>query len=325
MTTVKGAIESQFGGRSGSAMGSDALRDFCQQLAHLAMVRLVFDLESGTPLFERYDEARLIFARVAPERAPTEENRTVFEQLRAVVIEQTECIRQRTRTGCSSSSALEEILRLDPDQPDATTIDNLIFVTRVGSGNVGSYLAWQLVMLGRHPEWSARLRDELTSGVAPETPNLTRRIIMETLRLEQSEYLYRKITNDFTAEGYLFPKEWLVRLCVRESHRWGDVFENPDVFDPDRFARRKFRSSEYSPFGFDHHACLGVAAIHLIGAAVIENLVRDLDWTVVVDGPPTREFRHWKHWRPGRATMLEFRPVANGPTPLPRSSEAGDS
>lgn len=314
-TTLRAELESRLEWRAPTAMTPDAFGALSRHLAFLAMLRLVFDFESGTPRFERYREAHAIFARQAPDRPLTEATITALKQLRQVVTEQADHFRQRARAGISASScALEEILRLDPDQPDMTTLDNLIFVTRIASGNVGSYLVWQLVMLGRHPLWIARLRSELSSGVTPGTPNLTRRIIMETLRLEQSEFLYRTVLEDFTEGGYLFPKGWLLRLCVRESHRRSDIFENPDVFDPDRFARRKFSSSEYSPFGFHRHACLGVPTTHMIGAWVIESLVRTRDWTVREEDPPTRSFRHWKHWQPSPRTVLEFRPAADGPT-----------
>ena len=61
------------------------------------------------------------------------------------------------------------------------------------------------------------------------------RIVMETLRLEQSEYLYRETTRDIEHKGVVIPRGWLVRLCVRESHQDPAIFANPDVFDPDRF------------------------------------------------------------------------------------------
>ncbi len=57
---------------------------------------------------------------------------------------------------------------------------------------------WLLAMLGKHPELGERMRED---------PALVDRFIMETLRLAQSEYLYRVVTRDFEFEGYLFPKK----------------------------------------------------------------------------------------------------------------------
>ena len=62
------------------------------------------------------------------------------------------------------------------------------------------------------------------------------RVIRESLRLEQSEYLARRTTADIRFHGYRFPKGWRVRICIREGHRSADAFDRPDEFDPDRLA-----------------------------------------------------------------------------------------
>jgi cytochrome P450 len=112
-------------------------------------------------------------------------------------------------------------------------------------------------MLTEHPEWADRVRrtrDANDSGV--ET--LPTRIVMETLRLEQSEQLYRVADRQIDHRNFVIPQGWLVRLCVPESHQDPAVFNRPDEFDPDRFACRSFSRRQYSPFGGAlDHACLG--------------------------------------------------------------------
>lgn len=312
--TLGREVESRFAASGVTTLSQAELDAFCRRLSSCAMLRLAFDLEPGSPNFERYSEAQTVFARQAADRPLTAATTAALGVLRAVVSEQAEVARGRLESGSSPSRcALEEMLRLDPEQPDKTTIDNLIFVSKIASGNVGAYLVWQLVQLGRHPEWIDRLRVEHRGHESPGVPDLTLRVVKETLRLEQSEFLYRRILSDFTDNGYLFPKGWLLRLCVRESHRLPEVFEHPDRFDPDRFARRDFGSSEYSPFGFMRHACLGAPTTFMIGGWVIRHLVAGHDWRVTRDGHPVRELRHWKHWRPSPETVVEFRSVATAP------------
>ena len=115
-------------------------------------------------------------------------------------------------------------------------------------------------MLGRHPEWGERMRQD---------PALVDKFIMETLRLAQSEYLYRVVRRDFEFEGFRFPKGWLIRLCVWESHRTSDAFDDPELFDPDRFVESSYRASDYSPFGWAQHACKRRSAhLHDLGVAL---------------------------------------------------------
>ena len=59
--------------------------------------------------------------------------------------------------------------------------------------------------------------------------------VMETLRLEQSEFLYRRVVAPIDIDGRTIPAGWILRLCVNEAHRDPAVFPDPDRFDPRRF------------------------------------------------------------------------------------------
>ncbi len=131
-------------------------------------------------------------------------------------------------------------------------------------------------------------------------------VVKETLRLAQSEYLYRGLLEDVEFEGMILPKGWLVRLCVRESHRSEAVFENPAEFDPDRFLRKKSGVTEYAPFGYGAHGCNGIALNDIICRAFLQTLASGFDWTITQDGPLERGFRHWSHWRPSSALRIQM-------------------
>ena len=201
-------------------------------------------------------------------------------------------------------SALDALVQSDEEMPDPTATDNLLFTHKISSDNVVALLRWLVKMLGDHQGWVARLRGELDSA----TPsNLSDRIVWETLRLAQSEYLYREIVEEFQFDGFKMPAGWLLRICVRESHADPAVFRDADTFDPDRFSAASFNSSQYSPFGFGQHACNGVHLTMMIARIWIESLCRGFVWSAVRDGPAEREFRHWSHWRPSRRLAISIR------------------
>jgi len=206
--------------------------------------------------------------------------------------------------------ALTELTRLDPQMPDDTCLDNLVFIHKITSSNVVGLLRWTLVMVSEHPRWLARLRSELQSGTPGGPPTLADRIVMETLRLSQAEYLYRRLTSDVAFEGFVFPSGWLVRICVWESHRMEAAFADAGRFDPDRFLGRDCPRASYVPFGADRHACNGVALTNLICRSVLQELTRAYDWRVAGHEPLQREFRHWSHWRPGSGLRLHLSPVS---------------
>jgi cytochrome P450 len=130
---------------------------------------------------------------------------------------------------------------------------------------------------------------------------------METLRLEQSEYLYRKVARSVEFEGFVLPRGWLIRLLIQESHRDPAVFSDPERFDPERFARRKYTRSEYSPFGADAHGCMGYRLAHLLGKALVDELA-GYDCRVVSDGPVERGNRHRHHWQPSSNLRVVMTP-----------------
>lgn len=240
--------------------------------------------------------------------------RGAFDDLGALIHRRAKLLRAGVDSGQTPVCAITELQRLDPSMPDDTCVDNLIMMLKIGSSNVLGLLSWIVKMLGDHPVWLERLRTEMkTDGSHSPGPWLADRVVMETLRLEQSEYLYRRVRTGFHHNGVQFPAGWQVRLCVRESHRRDDVFEEPDRFNPDRFVGRTYTKAEYSPFGTGRHACNGADLTNLICRVIVEQLASGFDLSTAQDGPPERDFRHWSHWRPSsrlRVTITPLEPKA---------------
>jgi len=160
-----------------------------------------------------------------------------------------------------------------------------------------------------HPECLGGLRKVIgnTGTEGSIQQDLATRIVMETLRLEQSEYLYRVARNNIEYKGFRIPRGWMVRLCVNESHRDPMVFERPDEFCPDRFLHHIFNRNQYSPFGAGmRHTCLGEQLSLMVSRVFVEELGKLYQLETVADGP--FEFSMWRHWRPSsrwRVTMAK--------------------
>lgn len=186
---------------------------------------------------------------------------------------------------------LAELLAAEPNAlDDRTLMGNLIYLLRMSAGDVESFLRWILKQLAEHPAWLDRTRRD-----ADHSSGLAERIALETLRLEQSEYLTRRAREGLALKDYSIPKGWLVRVCVRESHLDPTVFEDPFSFNPDRFLGHEYSGTEFSPFGIGRHSCLGSHLTMAIAKSFVAELARGYDLQKTADG--AREFRQF-HWQP---------------------------
>jgi cytochrome P450 len=182
---------------------------------------------------------------------------------------------------------------------DRTVLGNMIYITHATWSDVSGLLLWIFKMLGDHPEWRDRL-------AAEPTRELAGRIVQETLRMEQSESRYRRALIDLNFDGIRIPKGWLVRMCIRESHRRDGVFADPDRFDPDRFTGRTYTRDEYAPFGVQRLACIGDNVARTAGEIFALELAK-FRWQVIGDGPA--EISTWDHSAPNPRLRVKLEPV----------------
>ena len=278
-------------------------RPHLEGLVLTIFLRVFLGVEPGTEIHER-------LTRLYPgidHRPNMRQNRRRFvsdlESIEAIVNELADRIADRE--GSAHDSFLAEMVRLHPEsRRDRTVVVNLLYVLQTTRIDVAGLLTWILKKLTDHPEWSERVRNEDTEGEG----SLAERVVMETLRLEQSEFLYREVHDEFEVEGHRVPRGWLLRVCVRESHRDPAVFEDPETYDPDRFLERRYGWNEYSPFGLARHSCIGRDLTRTIGRIFVRELTAGYEWTAVGDGSREACGRHWDHWRPSSRFRVRLVP-----------------
>jgi cytochrome P450 len=180
---------------------------------------------------------------------------------------------------------------------DPTVTRNLIFTCVTTHDDTAGLLVWIFKHLSDHPDWIERARTDTTGAVADA-------IVSETLRLEQSEFLFRAATRDIEFGGYVIPARWLVRLCIHESHRDPAHFAIPDDFDPQRFLSGRCGRDIYAPFGLDHRSCVGEVLTRTFARSFVNGLVHGFDWKIVVDGP--RELSAHRHWAPSSRMQVQL-------------------
>ncbi len=121
--------------------------------------------------------------------------------------------------------------------------------------------------------------------------------VMETLRLEQSEYLYRRRRGRSSIKALRSRKNGSCGSACRRAiatrlHSTIRTRSTRIGFAAIRTARK-----EYSPFGAGlRHTCLGEELSLQVGRLFVEALAALVDWQTIETGPV--EHSAWRHWRP---------------------------
>jgi cytochrome P450 len=235
--------------------------------------------------------------------------RPALEQLAALLVRHDTSTRNDI---AGPRSFLSEILRLEHDARDNDFLFyNLVFMFEIGVGDLTGLATWVLQMLCDHPQWGERVREEATEQTGARGMTATR-IIMETLRLEQSEFILRRTIRPIQFNGYTVPRGWQVRVCVHESHRNGNVFEEPNEFNPARFRKRPFTRDEYAPSGMNNKSCLGEHLTLTFGRIFVQELACGYGWRAIKNGPPEAGAYHW---RPSSLLGVDIKRIARTDVP----------
>lgn len=296
--------------RASATTGTDP-RPWLERLAFASLARTIFGIP---PLDPRTDALRALFdelgsTRTFVERRP-EERVPTFERLVALVREMGHDLLTAPANPLATS-VLSEALRADAAHlNDDTLLGNLVLIVHVTRSNVRGLLTWVLKELLDHPTVIQSLRDAATRDAGPERLDaLATQVVNETLRLHQSEYLYREVIDEISVGAYRIPRGWLVRVCVRECHDDPTTFPVPTEFRPQRFADRSFTRTEYCPFSDGTHSCFGAGLAVMIARCLVTTLALEWDGRIVADGPVERDGnRHWSHWRPNSRLRVALSP-----------------
>lgn len=268
---------------------------YLQQIVLLSFSRLFFGITPEMPVWSEWQEMLYVIALRRASRVPDALVKQTLAKMMAL-------LQTLVNDENAVPSFLSELKRVHPEGlADPFFIYNLIYMLQVGRSDLAGLLFWILKMLSDHPAWVARARD---AGADADVPM---RIVRETLRLHQSEFLVRQTTREIRFQEYVIPKGWFIRACISESHRSSAAFENPGEFNPDRFPLQRAARAEYMPFGAFNKSCLGENLTLRVAKIFVQELTRAADWCVLSDGP--QEFSGF-HWQPGKKFRIRFQPFA---------------
>jgi cytochrome P450 len=140
---------------------------------------------------------------------------------------------------------------------DREVRDDLVAMFAAGAETTAVALTWLWIALETYPDIAARVYAEVDAGGS----RYTKMVIQEALRLYPVGWLIPRTARDAdTIGGVRIPAGATVLLSPLLTQRMAGVWEEPEAFQPERFAperaERRHRYA-YFPFGGGPHQCLG--------------------------------------------------------------------
>ncbi|MFI5775544.1 cytochrome P450 [Nocardia sp. NPDC051570] len=184
-------------------------------------------------------------------------------------------VAERRTSGTQHDDLLSALVNArDPDSDDkhgltdAEIADTAMTIFLAGGETAATTLAWALHLLAAHPDIEQRLHAEVDSvlGNRPaqftDLPRLefTKRVITESLRLWPPGWMATRITTSDTQLGdYTLPRDTTMLYSPYLIHHRGDLYDEPDRFDPDRWLpeRASAQRGTYIAFGGGARRCIG--------------------------------------------------------------------
>lgn len=218
----------------------------------------------------------------------------------------TAAILERRRTaGLGGEDLLARLARAhDPESgrpmSDSQLVDNLVTFLAAGHETTAKALTWTLYLIARAPEWQVRIRNEVRQvagedGIRAahiERLAVTRAVLEESMRLyPPAPVMTRQSARDMLMAGVKVPAGALIVIPVFAVHRHRKLWDDPDRFDPARFAperKAKMARTQFMPFGFGPRVCIGASFAMMEAIAILATLVRraEFEWDGVHEPEP---------------------------------------
>jgi len=192
---------------------------------------------------------------------------------------------------CSQPNLLNLLLAArDPETGRSMSEDeivaNLLTFIIAGHETTAVALTWTLWLLAKDQATQQRLFEEVRAVAGDQTIDAThvealsfcRQVIQEAMRLFPPAPGIARIAKEaMEIAGMQIPAHTRIHIPVFALHRNVGLWDNPNAFDPDRFAADQVKArSRYAflPFGGGPRICIGAGFAMIEAAIILATVVR---------------------------------------------------
>ncbi len=179
----------------------------------------------------------------------------------------------------------------EPPIPRQELIYDLSQLFMAGSTTTSQLILWTLLLLDRHPEWTAELREELRAWDPLQFEGMSafpklKATLLEVERLYPPGPTITRISGrEFSFGGYVVPPGTPVFHLQTLCHYLPEVYEDPLAFRPQRFVENPSFPPKYAHglFGGGNHSCVGQPLVRILSPLLVADLITR--YNVTFQGP----------------------------------------
>jgi len=211
-------------------------------------------------------------------------------------------VRERRGAAAAKDDLLARLMRArDPESGqqmnDEQLVDNLLTFYLAGHETTAKALTWSLYLIARSPAWAQALEEEVerVAGGADITAAHLDRLVLTSQLIKESMRLYppvpimaRVALADVQLDGRAIKAGTALVIPIYTIHRHARLWENPDAFDPARFApgrEERISRYQYLPFGAGPRICIGMAFAMQESIAILATLVQHARFAATAHEP----------------------------------------
>jgi cytochrome P450 len=182
------------------------------------------------------------------------------------------------------------------EQTDQQIRDEMMTMLLAGHDTTALTLTYCWYLLSEHPTTEARLHEELQTELGGTPPrmadvpslDLVERVVDESMRLYPPVYaMFREPEEAVTFGQYTIPADATIMLSQWAMHRSDRFWDDPEQFDPDRWAGEDDRPRfAYFPFGGGPRHCIGKHLAKLEAKLILARTAQEYRLEYTRDGEP---------------------------------------
>ncbi len=261
-------------------------------------------IERSTRLFQRSGAWGQLYAVAnLPKWLPQPGRRSMGRAIGALRSAVLALVAERRAGGAAKDDLLHRLMQArDPEtgqsMNDEQLVDNLLTFYLAGHETTAKALTWTLYLLARSPEWAHTLEEEIarvTGGAQIAAGHLeqlvlTQQVLKESMRLYPPVPLMtRQAVADTKLGDHPVRAGTSVVMPIYAIHRHARRWEEPDAFDPARFAPQREAAIpryQYMPFGAGPRICIGMGFAMMEATAMLATMLRHATFSAIPGRDP---------------------------------------
>ncbi len=261
-------------------------------------------MERSTALFQRSGAWGQLYAVAnLPKWLPQPGRRPMARAIGALRCAVLALIAERRANRAAKDDLVHRLMQArDPEtgqtMNDEQLVDNLLTFYLAGHETTAKALTWTLYLLACSPEWTRVLEEEIahvTGGAVINAGHverlvLTQQVLKESMRLYPPVPLMsRQAVAGTQLGGHPIRAGTSVVMPIYAIHRHAKRWEDPDAFDPARFAPQREAAIpryQYMPFGAGPRICIGMGFAMIEATAMLATLLRHARFAPVAGREP---------------------------------------